>query len=192
MLGIPFDKLTAVQKKALAEGTHAPGIKDGKSPMTASGHYTIRVPELMPLVYAIGDHVHYRSVFAAEDRLNELIILLSAREFTSQFQWYNHLPMAQGAKLSAEIIDAIADGRRPAKVAEDEEIIYDFCVEVYRSQSVSDATYARALAKFGEAGIVEILHIQGAYAYLARLFNVMRHPLPAGQTPALAPYPRNQ
>ena len=74
-------------------------------------------------------------------------------------------------------------------MAEDEAILYDLCTELQRNHSVSDATYARALAKFGEAGIVEATSLAGYYAMLAMVMNTARTPLPAGAKPALARFP---
>ena len=74
-------------------------------------------------------------------------------------------------------------------MAEDETILYDLCLELQRHQSVSDATYARALAKFGEAGIVEATSMAGYYTLLAMVMNTARTPLPAGAKPALAAFP---
>jgi 4-carboxymuconolactone decarboxylase len=54
---------------------------------------------------------------------------------------------------------------------------------------VCDATYARALAQFGEQGIVELLAIAGYYSMLALILNVARTPLPAGKEPQLPPFP---
>ena len=71
-------------------------------------------------------------------------------------------------------MSAIASGRRPDRMAEDEAIVYDFSTELQNNQSVSDATYASAAAKFGEAGVVELATIQGYYAYLAMVMNVAR------------------
>ena len=97
---------------------------------------------------ALGDLLRYRTVFPT--KLNELIILITSRHFTQQFQWYVHYPIALKEDLSRDIADAIADGRRPSSMSGDEELIHDFCTELLRNHSVSDPTYARAVARFGE------------------------------------------
>ena len=73
---------------------------------------------------------------------------------------------------------------------EDEEILYDLCIELHRTKSVSDATYERALTAFGQDGIVEAVAIEGYYALLAMVMNTARTPLPEGATPALPLFPR--
>ena len=75
-------------------------------------------------------------------------------------------------------------------MAEDEEIVYDFCDELLHNQSVSDPTYARMLAKFGEPGVVEAASLEGYYTYLSMIMNTARSPLAPGAKPALVPFPK--
>ena len=97
--------------------------------------------------------------------------------------------MALKAGLKQEIVTAVAEGRRPPQMAEDEAILYDLLSELQYTHGVSDATYARALAKFGEAGIVEATSMAGYYAMLAMVMNTARTPLAAGAKPPLVAYP---
>jgi 4-carboxymuconolactone decarboxylase len=122
--------------------------------------------------------------------LTELAILIAARYWTNNYEWNAHNPLAVTAGLSPEIIAAVADGRRPAKMAEDEEIVYDFCMELLHNQSVSDPTYARAVEKFGEPGVVEATSLEGYYTYLSMIMATARSPMPAGAKPALTPFPK--
>ena len=75
-------------------------------------------------------------------------------------------------------------------MAEDEEILWDFCNELLHNKSVSDPTYAGALAKFGEAGVVETASLEGYYTYLSMVMNTARSPLPAGVKPPLMAFPK--
>ena len=117
-------------------------------------------------------------------------ILIAAREWTNNFEWNAHSNAATTAGLSALTIAAVADGRRPERMSEDEEILWDFCNELLHNKSVSDPTYARALAKFGEAGVVEAASLEGYYTYLSMVMNAARSPLPANTTPPLALFPK--
>ena len=92
--------------------------------------------------------------------------------------------------LKKEVAAAIAENRRPAGMAEDEDAVYTLWEEVQRNQGVSDATYARAVAKVGEQGVIDVLGITGYYTMLAMVMNTTRTPLPEGATPGLAPLPR--
>jgi 4-carboxymuconolactone decarboxylase len=179
---IPADKMTEPQKKAAAEFAAA-----RNSAPTGPFGVLLRVPELMDLGFRWRQHVQSRS--ALDQRLTEFVILMSARNWTQQYEWNAHHPAAIKAGLKPEIIAAVAEGRRPVQMAEDEAILYDLCMELQRNHSVSDATYARALAKFGEAGIVETASIAGYYTLLAMVMNTARTPLPAGVKPPLAAFP---
>jgi 4-carboxymuconolactone decarboxylase len=137
---------------------------------------------------AMGDYLRFRS--ALPPRLSEFTILITARQWTQNYEWDAHKDLALKGGLSPSIVQALADGRRPLTMAADEDVLYTFCEELHRTKSVSDATYARAVAAFGEQGVVDILGISGYYTMLAMVLNTARTPLPPGRTPALAPYPR--
>jgi 4-carboxymuconolactone decarboxylase len=124
-------------------------------------------------------------------KLKEFAILITAREWTQQFVWDTHYPLAIKAGLSSEVAKAVAEGRRPAGMSGDEATIYEFCMELQHNQSVSDATYAAALAKFGEQGIIDMVGVNGFYTYLAMVINVAHTPLPKrSSAPTLAAFPR--
>jgi 4-carboxymuconolactone decarboxylase len=180
---IAADKLTDAQKKAIEE------FKAARS-AEVSGPFVplLRSPEVMNRARAMGDYLRFRSVLPP--RLSELVILLTAREWTQNYEWYAHEPAARKAGLNGDIIKAIAEGRRPERMAEDEEILYTLCDELRRNHSVSDATYARALAKVGEQGIIDAVGITGYYTLLSMVMNTARTPLPGGAGPGLAPFPR--
>ncbi len=147
-----------------------------------------RRPEVLRLMLDMRSHVRDRSLLSP--KLTELAILIAAREWTQQYEWNAHAGAAERAGLKPAIIAAVAEGRRPEQMAEDEKILYDLCVELHRNKSVSDATYERALTAFGQEGIVEAAAIEGYYALLAMIMNTARTPLPEGRTPALTPFPR--
>jgi 4-carboxymuconolactone decarboxylase len=111
-------------------------------------------------------------------KLSELVILLTAREWTQDYEWYVHAPIALRQGISQEIIDAIAEGRRPTGMSEEQEICYDFSIELHRNRRISDATYERAVKRFGEKGVLDIAGINGYYASLAMAMNTTRMPIP--------------
>ncbi len=180
---IPADKLTDAQKKAVEE------FKAARS-ADLSGPFVplLRSPEVLPRARALGDYVRFKS--ALPPRLSELVILLTARRWTQQYEWNAHQALALKAGLSADIVKAVAESRRPERMAEDEDIIYTFCDELHRDQSVSDATYARARATFGERGIIDTIGITGYYTLIAMVMNTARTPLPEGAKPVLRPLTR--
>jgi 4-carboxymuconolactone decarboxylase len=180
---IPAEKLTEAQKKAIEEFRAARngGVSGPFVPL-------LRSPEVMNRARAMGDYLRFKSVLPA--RLSEFAILIAAREWTQQYEWDAHYSLAMKAGLNPDIAKALAEGRRPERMSEDEEIIYTLCTELQRTKNVSDATYNRAVAKFGEQGVIDAIGIQGYYTLLAMVMNTARTPLPAGRSPALAPLSR--
>ena len=180
---IPADKMTEVQRQAVAEFKAARAVDPG-GPFIP----LLRSPELMNRARALGDYLRYKS--ALPPRLSEFVILLAARRWTQQYEWDAHRPLALKGGLSPDIVSAIADGRRPLRMADDEAIVYTLCEELQRNQSVSDETYASALATLGDRGVIDTLGLTGYYTMLAMVMNTARTPLPAGVKPALTPFPR--
>ena len=117
------------------------------------------------------------------------MILIAAREWTQQYVCDSDYPAALKAGLKREVADAIADSRRPAGMAEDEEIAYDLATEILRLKRVSDPAYERAVAKFGEQGVVDLVSLVGYYNLLAIVMNTTRTPLRAGTPEPLKRYP---
>ncbi len=145
----------------------------------------LRSPEVADLVQRIGEHIRFRSSVPAA--LNEIAILITGRFWGAQYQFWGHSRLARTAGLSDSIIDAIAEGRRPTTMSEDERIVYDFCTELLHDKSVGDATFKAAVDRFGEQGVVDLIATGGYYSLISMVLNVDRHPLPEGETPPLKP-----
>lgn len=135
-------------------------------------------PQVMTLSRSMGDYLRYKPAIGTT--LSELAILVTAREWTQDYEWYVHAPIALKNGIKPAIVDAIADGRRPAGMSEDEDIVYDFCIELHRNKRVSDATYARAEKRFGKPGMVDLTAINGYYTLLAMELNMAQYELPPG------------
>jgi len=178
------DKMTDAQKKAAAEYKALRGSEMTTPPWTVLS----RVPDYVIPVLQM--RLHNQNNSALTPKLTEFAILIAARHWTNNFEWELHREAAIKAGLSQDIMAAVADGRRPERMAEDEELLYDFCQELMHNESVSDRTYQQALARFGEAGIVEATTLEGYYSFLAILMNMARSPLPPGAKPALIPFPK--
>ncbi len=148
----------------------------------------MRSPELMNRLQKVGEYIRYHS--SLETRINEFVMLIVSRQWTQQFEWCMHYPLALKAGMKQEILDALAQGRRPAGMAEDEQIAYDVCDELERMRGVSDATYARAVERFGERGLLDMLGLIGYFSTVSMVMNVARTPpmADASATP-LAPFP---
>ena len=181
---IPAEKMTDAQKKAVADYKALRTTELTGPPWTV----LLRVPDLV--VPSLQLRLHNQQNSALSPKLTEMAILIAARHLTNSYEFNAHHTLAVKAGLSADVLAAIADGRRPDHMAEDEAILHDFCMELLQNKGVSDGTYARALAKFGEAGVVEAAALEGYYTFLAMVMNVARSPTPANATQKLAPFPR--
>jgi 4-carboxymuconolactone decarboxylase len=177
---IPPERWTEAQKKS------ADAILSGpRGRLNGPFNPLLRSPELMDRAQRVGEYLRYGSAIGT--RLSELAILVVARQWTQQAEWAIHAPIALKVGIAPAIIEAIADGRRPEAMSDDEAIVHDFCTEVHTTKAVSDATYGRALARFGEQGVIDMLGINGYYTFLAMIMNGTRTAVPDGATPALRP-----
>ncbi|MCH7748476.1 MAG: carboxymuconolactone decarboxylase family protein [Acidobacteria bacterium] len=147
----------------------------------------LRSPELLSRTQRVGEYLRFHS--ALPPRLSELVILVAARHWCQQYEWSIHSAIAAEAGLAAGVIEAIAEGRRPVEMADDEAALHDFCLELLRHQCVSDTTYARAVDLFEEKGVIDTVGILGYYSLLAMVMNTARTPLREGMVPALRPFP---
>jgi hypothetical protein len=127
---------------------------------------------------------------AIGEKLTHFAMLIVARHWTQQVIWDLHDEAAIESGLKPEVLEALTAGRRPPDMTEGEEAVYDFCIELLRNHSVSDATYDRMVAQFGERGVAEVTLLQGEYTMMSMFMNVARTPLGTGATPPLRPFPR--
>ena len=178
------NRMTPEQRAAVDEFKAARNTDRFGGPFMA----LLRSPEMMNRARNVGDYVRFRS--ALPPRLSEFVILLTARHWTQNYEWYVHAPIALREGLDAAVIEAVADGRRPPDLADDEAAVYDFCMELLRTHGVSDPTYARMVSHLGEKGVIDAIGILGYYQLLAMVMNTARTPLPDGVEPGLPAFPR--
>ena len=143
----------------------------------------LRSPEMGDLAQKLGEYARFRPDVPA--KLRELAIIVTARHWTAQYEWYAHRRAAAQAGLKEDIIKAIADRKRPTGMQPDEEAVYNFASELLETKNVSDATFKAVVDKFGEKGVVDIIGVMGYYQMVSMLLNVDRYPLPAGTQPEL-------
>ena len=143
----------------------------------------LRSPEFLNRIQRAGEYLRYDSHI--EPRLSELVILMTARRWTQQFEWHAHSAIALSVGVGHDTVNAIADGRRPTHLREDESVTYDTVEELFRIGTLSDETYQRAVSQFREAGLIDLLGIVGYYSLIAMIMNVTQTALPAGVEPPL-------
>jgi 4-carboxymuconolactone decarboxylase len=111
-------------------------------------------------------------------RLNEFAILVIARQWRSQVEWFAHAPIAAKAGLSPAIIAELKLGKRPSGMAEDEAVTYDFITELTTTKQVSDAMFARARKVFNDQQIVDLTAVAGNYVMVAMTLAMAEQTVP--------------
>ena len=164
---------TAEQKQAVADFEAA-----RKAPLSGPFEPLRHSPQVMTVARSMGDYLRYKSAIGTT--LSELVILITAREWTQDYEWHVHYPIALKAGIQAGVADAIAEGRRPTGMSDDEDIVYAFSTELHRTKRVSDTTYARAEKRFGRQGVIDLTGVNAYYTLLAMEMNMAQYEPPKG------------
>src|SRR6476646_1814968 len=118
----PLDPVTMTDAQRRAADELAAGPRGGvKGPFIP----LLRSPELMDRLQKVGEYLRFQS--SLEPRIGEFVMCVVSRQWTQQFEWAVHVPLALKAGVNAGTLDDLAAGRRPQKMANDEAIAYDFC-----------------------------------------------------------------
>jgi 4-carboxymuconolactone decarboxylase len=139
----------------------------------------IRSPVLGQRLFDLFYYLRWQT--SVPTRLNEFAILVIARQWRSQVEWFAHAPLAAKAGLSADIIAELKANKRPSGMAEDEAVVYDFITELTTTQKVTDATYARAKKVFGDQQIVDLTAVAGNYVMVAMMLAMAEETVPPGK-----------
>jgi len=187
------DQMSDAQKTA-AEAILA-GAKKADGPggryMAQSGqfpgpyNFLLRSPELAMRWRGLAEYIRFDT--SVPLRLNELAILIQARWWTAQFEWWAHEPLAVRAGLPQQIADDIKVGKRPEGMKPDEEAVYDFCTEMMENRRVGDATFDKLKAQFTEQQIADLVAVTGFYATVSMILNTVEAGIPDGSEPPLKP-----
>jgi 4-carboxymuconolactone decarboxylase len=141
----------------------------------------LRSPKLAQLLFDLFHYLRWETSIPL--KLNELAILVIARQWRSQIEWFAHAPIAAKEGLSATIIAELKANKRPSGMAEDEALVYDFVTELTGTHKVSDPTYARAKALFNDQQIVDLTAVAGNYVMVAMLLAMSEQTVPPGKEP---------
>lgn len=144
----------------------------------------IHNPELADRWQALGALLRYNT--GLSPRQSELAILVTGRACQSPFEWYAHRLEGERVGIEPAVIEALLLQKMPEGLNGDDAAVVQFATELNRSNSVSDATYADALARFGERIVVELTALVGYYTMVAMTLNAHEIPLPEGVAPAFA------
>lgn len=148
------------------------GLGGPYSPMLRSPVFGQRMFELL-------DYLRWNTSLPL--RLNELAILVIARQWRSQVEWFAHAPLALKAGLAPDLVSELKANQRPRVMQPDEAIVYDFVTELTATHDVSDATYARAQELLTDQQIVDLTAVAGTYVTVAMLLAISRADVPEGR-----------
>jgi len=144
----------------------------------------LRSPEVGHLAQEFGAHTRFNS--SLPFALNELAILLVARDWTSQFVWWAHSQIAEDAGLPVALIQAISNQMPiPQNLPDDVIAVFEFCKELIQIRKVSDSTFTQVVKHFGERGVVDLMATMSYYTLVCMSLNVDDYPLPDGIEPEL-------
>ena len=188
----PLAEMTVDQRKYFdglmagpVSGTGSAGVVQGATSLGAPFNVFLRSPILAEQLRKVGEHIRFHSSLPA--RLNEFAILVTARHWGAQYEWFAHHRLALKAGLEPAIAAQLAEGKLPVGMKPDETAIFNFSHELHMQHAVSDATYKAVADLFGEQGVVDLIAVNGYYVLVSMILNVDRSPLPAGVKPPLAP-----
>jgi 4-carboxymuconolactone decarboxylase len=162
-------------------GTGSKGVVQGATSLGAPFNVLLRSPVLAERLRKVGEYLRFES--SIPKHLNEFAILVTARTWTAQYEWFAHLRLALKEGLNPALAEDLALGKRPQNMQADEEAVYNFCHELHTTHQVSDAHYKAAHDLFGEQGIVDLMVVSGYYVMVSMVLNVNRTPLPEGAVP---------
>src|SRR6266852_2715952 len=145
----------------------------------------MRSPVMGERLFRLLDYLRFKT--SVPRRLNEFAILIQARLWTSQVEWYAHYPLAIKAGLSEAVAAELNEGKRPTAMKPDEAVVYDFCTELSTTHKVTDATFLRAKEMLGEQQVVDLIALSGTYVTVAMLLNAAEEGVPPGKKPPLEP-----
>src|ERR1700742_3276410 len=168
----PLDKMTP-QQRTIADAIMSGPRKGMSGPFNA----WLRSPELADRLQKVGEYVRFNT--SLDKRLNEMAIIMTAQHWGSQYEWFAHAPLAIKAGLDPDIVAALGAGRKPEKMKDDEAIVWEFVTQLRRDHAVDDAIYAKAVDKFGEKGVVDLIAAIGYYDIVSMTLNVAHVSPPA-------------
>ena len=179
---LTYDQLTPSQKTLIE---HV--LTGERGTLNGPFNVTLRSPEMGDLAQKLGAYLRFHS--SLPDRLKEFAIIMTARFWTSQYEWSAHRKLALAAGLEPAVIEAVAAGTRPKSMPADEEVVYNFSHELLHTKQVSDPVFKAAVAKLGERGVVDLTGVMGYYCFVSMMLNIDQYPLPDGNRPELKPLP---
>src|SRR5260370_36160884 len=141
-------------------------------------------PEMARHATRLGGVLRFDTIFPA--KLSEIAILVTARHWTSHYEWYAHKRLALKGVTDRKIIDDIRDRRTPVFDDPKCKMIYDVAKSLHEGHGVSKALYDDAVKVLTVRGVTEIIGLCGYYTMVSMTLNTFEFELPAGEGSDLA------
>ena len=185
-------RLTPLQPEAMSDeqralydailgGKRGPGMRSEDGTLKGPFNAMLLNPNVGDRVQRLGEALRFD--ISLPRNVIEVATLVVGSHWRAQFEWWAHDRLARQAGVSEAVIAAIKRGERPEFSDEDEAGAYEVASELYRTQRLSDASYAKAVQRFGESGLFELVALVGYYSLVSLLLNGFDVPLPGGETP---------
>jgi 4-carboxymuconolactone decarboxylase len=162
-------------QKAVAEEV----LKQSSAGLGGPYGMLLKSPELLKRYLAMTDYLRKRTSLPL--RLKELAILIEARLWDAQYEWWAHAPIAKREGVPEAVMEDIRQGRRPTSMAADEEVVYDLVIELLRDRHVTDATFLKAQTLLGEQQVVDLVATAGFYVMVSFVIAAGRVAVPDGE-----------
>jgi 4-carboxymuconolactone decarboxylase len=172
---IEADKLTPEQQRVYDQIAGKRKTVRGPFPMW------LRNPKLAEHANQFGVVLRDHSVIGR--RIFELCVITVCRAANVQYAWSSHAPQAELAGIAPEIVKAVQDNRTPEFTKADERVAYETAREIMSNTALSQGSYDKALAQFGEQGTVELISTIGYYAMVGIFLKSFDVRPPDGSTP---------
>jgi 4-carboxymuconolactone decarboxylase len=176
--GPRFAQPTMEQLNVEQQAVAAEVLKQSSAGLGGPYGMLIKSPELLKRYLMMTDYLRQKT--SLPRRLNEMAILLEARIWDAQYEWWAHEPLARKAGLSDAIIGDIRDGKRPPSMQPDEAIVYDVVTELLNKRQLSDDSFGRAKRILGEQQVVDLVAVTGFYVMVSAVVIAGRIAIPNG------------
>ena len=144
------------------------------------GSVMIHSPEMRHRANALVNYLRDES--SLSKKIQELVMILTARAMDCQYIWHAHAARARARQqgISDAFVDALRDNKPLPALPADEQIVVNYVQELFKTHKTSPATFQAVLTQFGARGVTELTTLMGYYALLAFNANAFEIDVPAG------------
>jgi 4-carboxymuconolactone decarboxylase len=178
-----FPKISMEQLNPEQQAVAAEVLKQSSAGLGGPYGMLIKSPELLKRYLLMTEYLRQKT--SLPHRLNEMAILLEARLWDAQYEWWAHEPLARKAGVPDAVIEDIRAGKRPATMQPDEAVVYDVVTEILNRRQLSDDTFARAKQILGEQQVVDLVAVTGFYVMVSAVVIAGRIEVPNGGAPPM-------